>query len=125
MLVDATTGTFLTQREFPRMALIAPSITDDAAAGGRHRGGVAPTVPSIKEGPRRPVKVWRDTCPAVDEGDEFAAWLSDFLHTSCRVVRLAPDFVRTVDPGLRDRSRRSRRLRGRLPAAAARAGIAR
>jgi uncharacterized protein YcbX len=52
----------------------------------------------VRAGATRPVVIWRDTCPAVDQGDEVAGWLSDFLHANCRLVRMADDFVREVDP---------------------------
>src|SRR6476620_3747844 len=55
------------------------------------------TVPVVAEGPERPVVIWRDTCPAVDQGDEFAAWFGAFLGTDCRVVRLPSGYRRQVD----------------------------
>lgn len=97
LIADAATGTFLTQRELPRMALIAPQIADgtlDVAAPGTD----PLTVPIVTSGPARSVVVWRDICAAVDQGDEVARWLSAFLGHDCRLVRLADDFVRPVDP---------------------------
>ena len=97
LIVDAATDRFLTQREIPRMALIAPQIADGALRA--RAPGMAELVLSlIEDGPTRAVVVWRDRCAAVDQGDEAAAWLSDFLGRPCRLVRMAPDFVRPVDP---------------------------
>lgn len=96
MVVDATSGTFLTQREFPRLALVRPALTDGTVrveAPGR----AALAVPLAEAGPGRPVVIWRDTCPAVDQGDELAGWFSDYLGAACRVVRLAPGYRRRVD----------------------------
>ena len=33
----------------------------------------------------------------VDEGNEVAEWLSTYMKTSCRLVRMADNFVRSVD----------------------------
>jgi uncharacterized protein YcbX len=97
LIVDAATDGFLTQREAPRMALIAPRIADGALRA--HAPGMAELVlPIVEDGPTREVGIWRDRCLAVDQGDEAAAWLSAFLGRPCRLVRMAPDFVRPVDP---------------------------
>ncbi|HEX6051296.1 MAG TPA: MOSC N-terminal beta barrel domain-containing protein [Gemmatimonadaceae bacterium] len=96
MVVDDA-GRFLTQRELPRLALIVPRIADGmvtlAAPGSR-----AITVPILEEGPRRSVVVWRDTCDALDQGDDASRWLSAHLGLPCRLVRLADGWKRLVDP---------------------------
>lgn len=97
LVVDAATGAFLTQRELPRLALVTPDI-DDREVRVAAPGQTPLAAPLVKDGPRRAVMIWRDTCEAVDQGDELAAWFGDFLHAACRVVRMAPDFVRGVDP---------------------------
>ncbi len=97
MIVDAATDGFLTQREAPRMALIAPQIADGALRA--HAPGMAELILRIAEdGPTREVGIWRDPCMAVDQGGEAAAWLSAFLDRPCRLVRMVPEFVRPVDP---------------------------
>ena len=63
----------------------------------------APNMPSLAtypdpRGQSSLVTVWDDTCQAIDEGDEVAAWLSTYLKISCRLVRMADDWVRRVDP---------------------------
>lgn len=97
LIVDAATDRFLTQRELPRMALIAPQIADGELRVSAP--GMAPlTLPIIEDGPTREVGIWRDRCVAVDQGGVAAGWLSAFLGHSCRLVRMAPAFVRPVDP---------------------------
>jgi len=99
MVVEAATGAFLTPRELPRMALIRPALADGRLrleAPGMPPIGVAP-VPD-GEGEAREVVVWKDACRAVDQGDEVAAWLGEFLGIDCRLVRMADDHVRRVDP---------------------------
>ncbi|MFN8515679.1 MAG: MOSC domain-containing protein [Chloroflexia bacterium] len=96
MLIDNATGTFLTQREFPRMALVRPHLANGALRV--EASGMEPlTVPIVAEGPERSVLIWRDTCPAVDQGDELAGWFGAFLGTDCRVVRLPDAYRRQVD----------------------------
>jgi uncharacterized protein YcbX len=96
MIVDAVAGTFLTQRELPRMALIAPRLADGALIVTAP-GMTELTVPVVTKGSTRPVSIWRDTCEAVDQGDTIAEWLSAFLGHGCRLVRMADDFTRIVD----------------------------
>jgi uncharacterized protein YcbX len=96
-LVTDPDGSFLTQRELPRLAQVRPTITEDClafAAPGMTDLAIVPT----DLGPRREVVVWRDTVTAVDQGGEVADWLSAFLETRVRLVRMPADSVRRVDP---------------------------
>ena len=91
MVVDAG-GTFLTQREAPRMALIAPTIEDGLLVLE------APGMPQLSiqlEGfalrsANLAVRVWNHACRAFDEGDASAAWLSGFLGRKLRLARFDP-----------------------------------
>lgn len=106
MLVDAATGMFLTQRELPRLALIRPLPHPGDPLGPPGEATLvleAPAMPRlevqvVRDGPRREVVVWDDRCRAVDQGDEAAGWLSEFVGRGCRLVRMADEFVRKVDP---------------------------
>ncbi|KAA3657087.1 MAG: MOSC domain-containing protein, partial [Calditrichaeota bacterium] len=97
MLVDQM-GQFLTQRNHPRMALIKPAIdsaflTVDAPQMDTLR------IPLVRnEGKRMRVTIWGDTCEATDNGDEIANWFSAFLGITCRLVHLADNFERRLDP---------------------------
>lgn len=97
MVVD-TAGVFITQREFPRLALIQPQFVDGYLSLS------APGMDAIRlplqrnAAPCRMVRVWKDTCEALDEGDDLAGWLSDYLHCGARLVRMADEYVRPVDP---------------------------
>jgi len=44
------------------------------------------------------VQVHKDTCDAIDQGDEAADYLSDLLSAPCRLVGMADTFYRRVDP---------------------------
>jgi uncharacterized protein YcbX len=90
-------GVFLSQRELPRLALIVPRIADGAITLSAP-GTDTMTTPMVADGPRRTVVVWRDTCDAVDQGHDPSRWLSDHLGVAARLVRLADDFARHVDP---------------------------
>jgi uncharacterized protein YcbX len=96
LVIDASSGRFLTQRELPRLTLVAPTLIE---------GGLrlqAPGMPELSfermgRGPSFPVTIWQDTVAAVDQGDGIAAWLTQFLGRPTRIVRMADDAVRIVD----------------------------
>ena len=95
MVVDAA-GNFLSQRELPRMALIAPRLHD------RTLEVSAPGAPPLAltrghPGARIAVTVWDDRCVAIDEGDKAAEWFTTFLGVRCRLVRMPDDEARRVD----------------------------
>jgi len=97
MLVEPRSGLFFTQRELPRMALIRPSVVGDLVTLGAPE--MSPfSAQIVAEGPERDVVVWRDRCRAVDQGDAAAGWLSRFLGREVRLVRMAEDFSRSVNP---------------------------
>lgn len=95
MVVDAQ-GQFLTQREFPRMALIQPQIKHSEMVL-RAPGMLALHVKLDEvEAPVR-VQVWDDSVAAFDMGKVAAQWFSDFLGTTARLVRFDPDHKRISD----------------------------
>ncbi|MEM7537991.1 MAG: MOSC N-terminal beta barrel domain-containing protein [Chloroflexota bacterium] len=108
LIVDEE-GVFFTQREYPKMALIQPTVNDTQltvsvpSAEPPLKGSVAPLTIDIQTMPSdnhatRSVVIWRDRCLAVDQGDDIAHWLSAYLGTSCRLVGMADEFARKVDP---------------------------
>jgi uncharacterized protein len=97
MIVDAATEEFVTQRERPRLALVRPSLTADGIALAAP-GFATLDVPIDPGGAVRRVRVWRDVCDAIDQGDGAAVWLSEWLGWDCRLVRMKDDFRRSVDP---------------------------
>ncbi|MDX2159862.1 MAG: MOSC N-terminal beta barrel domain-containing protein [bacterium] len=94
---DSKRGAFVTQREYPRLALIQPHIK------GEQMRITAPNmpelcVPLVQERPAdMAVTVWRDTVNAVDQGDAAAAWVSAFLGGSLRLVRFGDEVERGVN----------------------------
>ena len=99
-MIVSPAGDFLTQREHPRMALIRSEL--QTANGLKSLVGAAPGMPSLEiplgefalRSADRAVKLWAHHCMAFDEGDEAAAWLSDFLHAQARLVRFDPAHTR-------------------------------
>lgn len=99
MVVDAD-GHFLTQREYPALALLEPTVHDGLLTM-RAPGMSAFDLPLRTMGVTRTVVIWRDVCQAVDQGAQAAEWLSAYLHTAVRLVHMHDDFVRPVDPNYR------------------------
>lgn len=99
MVVDAQ-GEFLSQREYPKMALITPRIKGESLelrAPGMLRLEIALGLPDPSEAPTLAVRVWDDTVKAYDCDETTAAWFSNFLGTPCRLVRFHPDAERKAD----------------------------
>ncbi|MFN8527177.1 MAG: MOSC N-terminal beta barrel domain-containing protein [Anaerolineae bacterium] len=93
---DKDRGHFLTQREYPRMALIHPCVEADQLTL-RAPGMPEIAVPLAQDHPAdMTVVVWKDTLQAVDEGDAIAQWFSAYLGAAVRLVRFADEIVRAV-----------------------------
>lgn len=96
-MVTDPTGKFLTQRQWPRMALVRPEPAGDGLR--LHAPGIAPLeVPFPRNAPLQPVTVWQSACQAADAGEGAASWLSDVLQTPCRLVAMHDAFRRAVNP---------------------------
>jgi uncharacterized protein YcbX len=90
-------GRFVTQRELPRMALIA------TALGAARLTLDAPGMPSIEiareaSGAARAVTVWKFTGSGLDCGEEAAQWCSRFLDTPLRLVQFDAGVPRECNP---------------------------
>lgn len=99
MVVDGT-GRCLTQRDQARLALIQPEWNGHEltlSAPGTEKIVLTPEA----SGKLIRVEVWESILKADDQGNTIAAWLSDFLGTTCRLVHFAPDQVRGIDPEYR------------------------
>jgi len=85
-MITTARSRFMTQREEPRLALIVPRLNDRALVLEAPGAGTL-EVPFATDGERREIVVWRDRCPTVDQGEEAARWLSDYLRKPMRLVR--------------------------------------
>ena len=96
MMVVTPEGEFLTQREYPRLALVAPKLS----AGILELS--APNYDSIQLGIQTsgtpwPVNIWKSKgVHAIDQGEEAASWFSDWLGTPVRLVHFADGYKRIV-----------------------------
>ncbi len=99
MLVDGR-GSFVTQRQLPRLALITTEL-----GGGElivRAPGHAPLrtpLDAAQLGAARKIEVtvWGDTVTALDAGDEAARWFSDFVGAPLRLVRFDPTVERMAN----------------------------
>jgi uncharacterized protein YcbX len=96
MVVDEG-GRMLTQREWPRLALVRPTMRhDDLVLRAPGMLALHLSLDAV-ESPTR-VQVWDDEVAAYDMGALAAQWFTDFLGRPCRVARFDPDHSRRSDP---------------------------
>ncbi|HEY9870156.1 MAG TPA: MOSC N-terminal beta barrel domain-containing protein [Candidatus Obscuribacterales bacterium] len=92
-VVVSTNGKVLTQRDSTKMALIEAHVSGDATLT-LQAPGVSPLVvpPVQRHACSVPVDLWGNPRAGIDQGDEAAAWLSEFLEIECRLLRYDQDF---------------------------------
>ncbi|RPK81891.1 MOSC N-terminal beta barrel domain-containing protein [Streptomyces sp. ADI98-10] len=104
-MVVSVDGAYRTQRRDPRLALVRPSVSADGsrltlataeAEGGDGVAGVV-HVDVTTSAPRRDVDLFGVTYRGIDQGEEAASWLSDFLGAPSRLVRVPPEHDRRTD----------------------------
>lgn len=97
MMVVTPEGEFLTQREQPRLALVTPKLVNGILELS------APDYNSLQIGIQTSgtpwqVNVWKSTgVQAIDQGEEAAAWFSDWLGRPVRLVHIADGYKRLVN----------------------------
>ena len=96
MVVDRG-GRFVSQREVPELALVVPALSALGIELNAPRMNPL-AVAFDTEGPLRSVSVWRDTVLAIDQGDEVANWLSEWVQREVRLVRFDPRVPRLCNP---------------------------
>lgn len=98
MVVDPA-GRFLSQREYPRMAVIVPRLKSDTLelrAPGMLRLEIPLGLPEPDAARLLSVQVWDDQLPAYDCGELAATWFSKAIGAACRLVRFAAHAERAV-----------------------------
>src|SRR5690348_15819015 len=97
MLVDGD-NRFITQREFPSLALLQIKITENSLHVEHKQNHSSFTIPFqpqtnsfIKD------QVWSDVCKAQPVSDEADKWFSDILSFPCRLVFMPDETQRRVD----------------------------
>lgn len=100
MVIDEE-GTFLTQREIPKLASIQIRFSDDHLHFTNPKGGSIVVPLEGRRGPDVVTEVWGDRCEALDEGDDISEWLTETLGQSkgrsLRLVRFKDEFRRNID----------------------------
>lgn len=90
MIVDAG-GRFMTQRQWPRMALIRVGIeTGTLRLQAPDRTDCVVDISAPVQGAAMQTAVWNDPLRVLDMGDAVAVWLGETLGTECRLVAQDP-----------------------------------
>jgi uncharacterized protein len=98
MMVVTPEGEFLTQREHAKLALITPTLKNGSVTLS------APNFDSIhfaiqKSGTPISVNIWKSKgVSAIDQGEETAQWLSDWLGVTVHLVHVDEKFKRKLNP---------------------------
>ncbi len=102
MVVDEK-NRFLTQRKVAKMT--AMSVVEKTCIAGQWEleisaGGSAQTVSLSTHfsGETISVSVWKDQCEALVASNDINQWLSEKIGINCRLVFMADDYHREVDP---------------------------
>ncbi len=96
MLINAH-GVFLSQRTHPQLACIVPEL-EAGELWLRAPDLPALHLPRICSGARRSVRVHRDSCAGLDEGDAAAEWASRVAGEPARLVRVPAIVERRANP---------------------------
>lgn len=100
-LVVDERGSFLSQRNAPRMAHIDARASDDELEL-QSPGEAALRIRTTRQGDEREVDVWGTACRVVDQGEEAAAFFARALGQPARLVQLAARFQRPLHERLGD-----------------------
>ncbi len=97
LMLVTPNGRFITQREVPRLATVAPrldgpSLTVEAPWSEPFRTEVD------WSGAPRTVSIWKNILTAHDQGDTAAAWFSGAIGAECRLVAFGGLSHRPLDP---------------------------
>src|SRR5579862_9071269 len=96
-MVVRADGAFLTQRTHPSLTQIVTELNEEALI--LTSAGLKPlTLPLAPRGTARPVRIWKDSCEGLDQGDEAAAWVSQLLGEPVRIVRVPAAPGRRANP---------------------------
>lgn len=92
-------GVFMTQRKYPRMALIQPALNGTTLSVNAP-GMPTLTVHPASGAPSPPVsvRIWSSDTLGQDEGEAAAQWLSEYIGGACRLLRVHPQADRHASP---------------------------
>lgn len=100
MLVDDK-GMFMTQRDYPRMALCKVSLRGDHIEVAYHNDRL--TIPLMPDhGSPLRTKIWKDEVSVVRTAATFDHWFSERLGVGCQLVQFPEENQRIVESGHRN-----------------------
>lgn len=97
MLVDQHKQ-FLSQRKIAHMATLKTAIHNDTLVVSNAQGDSITLQLNARHAGNISVTVWHDTVMAYAENDSVNEWFSEQLGTPCKLVRLADNEQRLIDP---------------------------
>ena len=97
MLVDET-GTAMTQRVFPKMALFKSSIDKGLLTITHHQHSMKLDLKKPPLSNPTTVNIWDDTVSAFDVDGSYSQWFSELLGSPCRLIYFPEENSRPVDP---------------------------
>jgi len=113
MVVDES-GIFISQRTSPKLAMVHTALDERFLFLS-----VPAKMPFMlalnTKGKKVLATIWKTTCMAYDMGDEVAAWLSDFIGKSCRLVFLPDESRRAVQEKYDPEQKHEMGFQDRLP----------
>ncbi|HSL87945.1 MAG TPA: MOSC N-terminal beta barrel domain-containing protein [Ignavibacteriaceae bacterium] len=99
LLVDDK-GVFITQRDFPQMALMELSLSENNLSVKYKSDSSLPAISiplKFFSDERIDVIIWDDKCKAVPVNKEYDDWFSETLKMKCRLVKMPDDERRIVE----------------------------
>lgn len=97
LLVDEN-AMFMTQRDFPQLALLKLSFTEKGFEVLNAKDNSRLTIPFESDSNKNiSVTIWDDVCKAVKLGNEFDVWFSNAIGKKCSLVYMPEDEKRIVE----------------------------
>ena len=97
MLIDES-GTFMTQRVYPQMALFKLEIQSDYfIITHKDQSRILPFNPAKTTQPEQAI-IWDDTVSVFEVSEDFNRWFSAILGMRCKLVSFPEENARPVDP---------------------------
>lgn len=95
-MVIRADGQFVTQRDMPRMSLVAVRLGDQGVALSIDGAGQVQVPFACHQGQRFTTRVWKDRCETIDQGEVVSQWLTESLQSPERLhlVTMAPGYTR-------------------------------
>ncbi len=99
-MLTEVSGKFITQREFPRLALLQPEINPSGMTI-RHKKDtfLSIHIPLEENEDVRPVSIWGDNTYGMLMNSAVNEFFSDYLGIHCQLVYMPDTVHRKVDPG--------------------------